>query len=149
MTSQPHFSFPIFPLQRFEQAGQTSIKRPREFLYFSFDDNHDIHLQSDVSLRYYYPPFIETPGVPVQPVPLSNGFEGWIRSDESVDHHLDGLLEALRAHEADLSARVADEDFRVRADVVTWRGMVTKVLAPLPTDLVYVTRKRILTDALR
>lgn len=130
--SIPTFTFPIFPLARFEQPGQTSIKRPREFLYFSFDENRDIHLQSEKSLRYYYPPFIETPGVPVPPVSLSEGFESWIRSDESIDHHLDGLLEAIQAHEADLRAQrgsgEGEKDVRVKADVITWRGMMTKVI---------------------
>lgn len=58
-------SFQIYPLSRFEQKGQTSIRRPKEFLYFSFDDQHDLKVLSNESLRYYYPPFIEAPGVSV------------------------------------------------------------------------------------
>lgn len=120
--------FPIYPLSRFEQAGQTTIRRPREFLYFSFNDNHDIRLFSNDSLRYYYPPFIEAPGVPVSPLELSKGFDSWIKGDDSIDNHLDGLLETILAHEESLtSGDTNSEDVKTKADIITWRGMMTKV----------------------
>lgn len=121
-------TFPIYPLARFE-SGQTSIRRPREFLCFSFDENHKIHHFSEDSVRYYYPPFVESPGTQVPPISLSNGFETWIRGDDTIDSHLDGLLETIQAHEERLmnDGTTELEDVRTKADIVTWRGMMTKV----------------------
>ena len=119
-------TFNIYPLSRFE-SGQTSIKRPREFLYFSFDDEHELKPLSDESLRYYYPPFIQSPGASVPPIELSNGFEDWVKSDDSIDKHLDGLLETIQAHEEKLMKNgTKPEDVKTKADIVTWRGMMTK-----------------------
>jgi hypothetical protein len=50
-------SFSIYPLSRFE-TGQTSIRRPRHFLQFSFNEKHEVQVGSEESLRFYYPPFI-------------------------------------------------------------------------------------------
>lgn len=121
-------TFQIHPLSRFE-SGQTSIRRPREFLYFSFDENHNIKLNSNDSLRYYYPPFIAAPGAPVPPVNLSAGFEQWVKGDDSVDSHLDALLQSVQAYEESLMKDGSKklEDVRVKADIMTWRGMMTKV----------------------
>ena len=120
--------FSIFPLSRFEQTGQTTIRRPREFLYFSFDENHDIHLSSNDSLRYYYPPFIEAPGVPITTLDLSKGFEDWVKADDSIDNHLDGLLETIQAHEESLMKQdITTDQVKTQVDFITWRGMMTKV----------------------
>ena len=119
--------FPIHPLSRFETAGNTTIRRPREFLCFSFDEKHKIHLFSTESLRYYYPPFAEAPGTPVSPIDLSKGFDTWVKADDSIDNHLDGLLETIQAHEESLTnSDSRNEDVRTQVDVMTWRGMMTK-----------------------
>ena len=121
-------SFEIYPLSKFEQTGRTSIRRPRHFLEFSFDSDHRIHVFSDDSLRYYYPPFIAAPGSPVPPVDLNKGFDQWVKGDDSVDGHLDALLETIQAHEESLQANDSrPEDVKVKADFITWRGMMTKV----------------------
>jgi RAT1-interacting protein len=57
---------------------------------------------------------------------LSNGFESWIKSDETFDGHLDALLATIRTHEESLLEEGA-ADVKVKADIVTWRGMMTKV----------------------
>lgn len=121
-------SFPLFPLSRFE-SGQTSIKRPREFTYFSYDDKKQLHPRSLASLKYYYPPFIATPGTSTPGLSLSNGFEDWIQADSSVDGHLDALLDTIEAHEDKLmgDGETPILDVRKQADFVTWRGMMTKV----------------------
>lgn len=43
-----------------------------------------------------------------------------MKHDDSVDEHLDGLLEAL----IELERKTGE---RVKVDIVTWRGMITKV----------------------
>ena len=128
-------TFNIHPLSQFE-SGQTSIKRPRELTFFSYDDKKQLHTQSLASLRYYYPPFIQAPGTSTPGVSLSNGFRDWIKADDSADGHLDALLQTIQAHEQRLNDERGEpaEDTKVKADVVTWRGMMTKVrsLSSLP-----------------
>ena len=121
-------TFPIFPLSRFEQAGQTTIRRPREITYFSFDERRDIKFFSNDSLRYYYPPFTEAPGVSVPRVDLTAGFQDWIKSDPSIDHHLDGLLQTIQAYEEGYGGVSTNSgESKTKVDIMTWRGMMTKV----------------------
>jgi RAT1-interacting protein len=115
-------SFNIQPLTRFAGAS-TSIRRPRELTYFSYDDTRKLYPLSDQSLQYYYPPFIDCPSESGQGLPtidLSRGFETFKKHDDSVDEHLDSLLETIMAHEQ-------KEGQRTRSDIVTWRGIMTKV----------------------
>jgi RAT1-interacting protein len=115
-------SFNIQPLARFAGAS-TSIRRPRELTYFSYDDNHILYPQSDQSLQYYYPPFIDCPSESGQGLPtidLSRGFDTFKKHDDSVDEHLDSLLQTIMAHEQ-------KEGQRTKSDIVTWRGIMTKV----------------------
>lgn len=121
-------SFNILPLAQFE-GGQTSIKRPREFTFFSYDDNKRLKPLSTESLRYYYPPFIQAPGTAPIGVSLSKGFDNWIKADDTVDGHLDALLATVQAHEEQLliDGITKIEDIRTRSDFLTWRGMMTKV----------------------
>lgn len=51
---------------------------------------------------------------------MSKGFDKFDKHDESVDEHLDGLLTTIAAHEK-------EEGKKIDANVVTWRGMMTKV----------------------
>ncbi|KAK3716881.1 decapping endonuclease targeting mRNA [Vermiconidia calcicola] len=121
-------SFEIHPLSRFE-SGSTAIRRPKHFLQFSFDEQHAIQF-SDQSLRYYYPPFITAPGASTPSIDLSNGFKDWIKQDESIDSHLDGLLDTIQRHEeALLKDGASPQDARTQADIITWRGMMTKIMA--------------------
>lgn len=105
-----HATFPIQPSSRFA-ASSTSIRRPREIACFSYDDNRRFAL-GDASLRYYYPPRL--------PADLNRGFDSFQQLDDSADEHLDALLETIVALERE-SGR------RCEADIVTWRGMMTKV----------------------
>jgi len=115
-------TFAIEPLSRFGGAS-TSIRRPREVAYFSYDDHRNLHPLSDQSLSYYYPPIFDIPGESGHGGPrinLSNGYESFRKHNDTVNEHLDALLDTLAAHEE-------KEGQIVKADVLTWRGMMTKV----------------------
>lgn len=122
--------FSIHPLSRFE-SGQTAIRRPKQILEFCFDGDHKLLPLSDECLRYYYPPVFDAPWVSQgtqSRINLSTGFDNWIKADESIDWHLDGLLQTIQAHEEALLAQGKPvNEVRVNADVVAWRGILTKV----------------------
>ncbi|EER40573.1 HLA class III protein Dom3z [Histoplasma capsulatum H143] len=82
-----------------------------EIAYFSYDDQHNFHLDES-SLRYYYPPRL--------PVDLNKGFDTFEKLDDTGDEHLDALLETI----IDLEKRTGA---KCEADLITWRGMMTKV----------------------
>lgn len=84
---------------------------PKEFACFSYDENHQFHLD-DSSIQYYYPPILGAD--------LSKGFETFQKQDDSKDEHLDSLLKTIIDHEQ-------KEGKKIDANVVTWRGMITKV----------------------
>jgi hypothetical protein len=69
-------TFDFSSVERF--AGRsTTIKRPREFAYFSYDDTHILHPLSTQSLSYYYPPFFNTPGTTEPLIDLSGTWQKW------------------------------------------------------------------------
>ncbi|KAI1612175.1 RAI1 like PD-XK nuclease-domain-containing protein [Exophiala viscosa] len=106
-----HHTFPIEPLSHFAN-GDTAIRRPREIAFFSYDEDHK-YRQDASSLRYYYPPIL--------PCDLNRGFETFRQLDDSADDHLDGLLEAIIAYEKEKGSKTS-------VDIITWRGMMTKIL---------------------
>ncbi|KAL8808880.1 MAG: hypothetical protein Q9200_003924 [Gallowayella weberi] len=108
----------IHPLDRFVTGESASIRRPREIASFSYDNAHIFHLD-ERSLRYYYPARIGAD--------LSKGFETFQQLDDTADDHLDSLLKTL----IDLEKRTGA---KCQADVITWRGMMTKIMAT-PFDL--------------
>ncbi|KAL8802191.1 MAG: hypothetical protein Q9182_003981 [Xanthomendoza sp. 2 TL-2023] len=108
----------IQPLDRFVTGESASIRRPREIAFFSYDDAHIFHLD-ERSLRYYYPARIGAD--------LSKGFETFQQLDDTADDHLDSLLRTLIDLEQGTGAKC-------QADVITWRGMMTKIMAT-PFDL--------------
>lgn len=83
----------------------------QEIAHFSYDDNHEFHLD-DSSIRWYYPPDIGTD--------LNRGFETFRKHDDSKDEHLESLLRALMEKEK-------TTNLKTEADIITWRGMMTKV----------------------
>jgi RAT1-interacting protein len=117
-------TFPIHPISRFD-GRKTTITRPKEFTCFSYDDTHT-YRQDASSIRYYYPPILGAD--------LSRGFDKFDRHDDSVDEHLDSLLRALQHHESQGEGDGGGgeggvKSKKVAVDVVTWRGMMTKILA--------------------
>lgn len=103
-------TFSIHPVNRF--AGESEpVKRPKEFACFSYDKAHQFR-PDDSSLKWYYPPLLGTD--------LSNGYESFVKHDDSVDEHLDSLLKTIASYEKDTRKPID-------AHIVTWRGMLTKV----------------------
>ncbi|WYZ38777.1 hypothetical protein EsH8_III_000691 [Colletotrichum jinshuiense] len=103
--------FPIQPIGRFYGASQP-VKRPKEFACFSYDDNHEFHLD-DSSVRYYYTPTLGAD--------LSKGYDSFIKHDDSTAEHLGSLLKTIKAHEEETGQKID-------AQIVTWRGMMTKLM---------------------
>lgn len=66
----------------------------------------------DQSMRWYYTPTLG--------VDLSRGFDTFVNHDDSVAEHLDSLLKTIMDHEQKTGEKID-------AQVVTWRGCLTKV----------------------
>ncbi|KAK4184298.1 protein RAI1 [Podospora australis] len=94
------------------------FKRPKEFASFSYDKDHKFHL-NDSSIKWYYPPHPLN-----QPlyIDLSKGFSSFVKHDDSQDEHLDSLLKTIAHHESETKSPID-------ANIVTWRGMMTKIMA--------------------
>lgn len=90
------------------------LTTPQEFACFSYDDEHQYHY-GDGSLRWYYTPQLGAD--------LSQGFETFVKHDDSVAEHLDSLLKTIMHHEQETRKKID-------ANVVTWRGVLTKVCQP-------------------
>ncbi|KAI0471083.1 RAI1-domain-containing protein [Xylariaceae sp. FL0804] len=105
-------SFEIQPIGRFSGESEP-VKRPKEIACFSYDDKHEFHLD-DSSMQWYYPPQLGAD--------LSKGFESFDKHDDSADEHLDSLLATIMAHER-------EEGKKIDAQLVTWRGMLTKIMS--------------------
>lgn len=99
------------PLGRQLPHPSEPVKRPKEFACFSYDENRRWWL-GDRSLKWYYPTYLGAD--------LKKGYDKFVQHDDSVDEHLDGLLETIAAHE-----QATNE--AIDAHIVTWRGMMTKV----------------------
>lgn len=67
-------------------------------------------------MRWYYNPSLGAD--------LSKGFETFIKHDDTVDEHLDSLLKTIKDHEQQAGKKID-------AQVVTWRGIITKVRSSL------------------
>ncbi|KAM0204446.1 hypothetical protein ACHAPI_000204 [Fusarium lateritium] len=104
--------FSVQPIGRFAGTSQP-VKRPKEFACFSYDDNHEFHLD-DSSLKYYYTPQLGAD--------LSKGFDTFQKLNDTGDDHLESLLKTIVAHEQETGKKID-------ANVVTWRGMMTKIMA--------------------
>lgn len=55
---------------------------------------------------------------------LSQGYETFVKHDDSQDEHLVSLLKTIMHHEQETGERID-------AKVVSWRGCITRVLIPL------------------
>ncbi|KAL4926511.1 DXO/RAI1 family decapping nuclease [Aspergillus undulatus] len=104
-------AFDIQPIGRF-YGSSAAIRRPKEIASFSYDGQHAYHL-GDSSLRWYYPPQL--------PADLNRGFDTFQKLDDTADEHLDALLDGIIALERETGKKC-------EADIITWRGMMTKVL---------------------
>ncbi|KKY13355.1 putative protein rai1 [Diplodia seriata] len=91
-----------------------NIHRPKEVAEFSYDENHQIHLDAR-SLSHYYPP---QPHGAEHHLYLDKGLESFRLLDDSQDGHLTGLLTAIMDMEQKQGAKTD-------ADFVAYRGMIT------------------------
>ncbi|KAI1076277.1 RAI1-domain-containing protein [Whalleya microplaca] len=105
-------TFDIQPIGRFVGESEP-VKRPKEIACFSYDDKHEFHLD-DSSVQWYYPPELGAD--------LSKGFDKFDKHDDSEDEHLDSLLRTIMSHEE-------EEGKKIDAQIVTWRGMMTKIMS--------------------
>ncbi|KAI1139011.1 RAI1-domain-containing protein [Hypoxylon sp. FL0543] len=105
-------AFNIQPIGRFNGECEP-VKRPKEIACFSYDNKHEFHLD-DRSLQWYYPPELGAD--------LSRGFDQFDKHDDSKDEHIDSLLKTIMAHEE-------EEGKKIDAQIVTWRGMMTKIMS--------------------
>ncbi|KAL2109200.1 hypothetical protein VUR80DRAFT_2819 [Thermomyces stellatus] len=84
-----------------------------EFTCFSYDDDH-VYRHDESGLRWYYHYPLDIG------VDLSQGFETFDKHDDSQDEHLVSLLKSIVEYEK--------MNGKVEAAIVTWRGMMTKIL---------------------
>ena len=87
------------------------LRGQQEIAYFSYDEEHKFRLDSS-SLRYYYTPRLGAD--------LSEGFDTFVKLDDTEDDHLDSLLNTILETEKQVGSKL-------EADIITWRGMMTKV----------------------
>ncbi|KAJ5449608.1 Decapping nuclease rai1 [Penicillium daleae] len=109
--------FDIQPVNRFG-GSNTTIRRPKEIACFSYDQDRRFSL-GDASIAYYYPPSL--------PADLNIGFDTFQKLNDAADEHLDALLDTIVAMEKETGRKC-------ETDVVTWRGMMTKILTA-PFDM--------------
>jgi RAT1-interacting protein len=100
-------SFDI-PLPSLVPSSPPPFQRPKSLLSFSYSANHTL-LFDDSALNI----FVQPP----EKADLNYGYESWIKRPEEIGR-LDGLLTAIVTDPARSEAK--------RADVVTWRGIMTK-----------------------
>ncbi|KAG1169830.1 hypothetical protein G6F70_008113 [Rhizopus microsporus] len=104
------FSFPLEANERYEGSFPV-YKQPQELTCYSIDHHRRVWFD-DREMKYYYPPSGKD---------LNVGYDQFIQRDESVSEHIDTLLDALttvkQKHPSD-----------IQADIVTWRGIMTKIL---------------------
>ncbi len=115
---------------------QPPFQQPAPLCSFSFDEARQ-QWQDDRCKRCYRgpPPYNnrhpqQNRAPPVFGADLNYGLERFVRRDEDVPEHLDALVAALQHRtEAAVSETERDElDVeRRKADVVTWRGIITKI----------------------
>ena len=111
-------------------AAHPPFQQPAPIATFSFDENRELH-HDDRSKKYYRGPPPPAPVSnprfqrgPPRGADLNYGFDRYVQRNESVPEHLDALLDCL-LHRG-RSRGDADLD-RARADLITWRGIMTKI----------------------
>ncbi|KAJ1584191.1 hypothetical protein NDA11_006126 [Ustilago hordei] len=117
------------------------FQQPTRLCSFSFDEKRKLW-QDDRCKRFYRGPPPYNNAHPQQSrarmagnrrifgADLNYGIEGFVQRDECVGEHLDALLAALQhrttSTASGLESKERDQERR-RADIVTWRGIITKI----------------------
>ena len=99
-----------FPLPNLRACQPPLFQRPKTLVTFSYDTNHELHIGSDSSLRYFCDP--------PPKADLNYGYDRWVKRDEEVGR-LDSLLNCLSYGPPTVQAAS-------RPSIVTWRGIMTK-----------------------
>ena len=108
------------------------FQRPIELTCYSLDEKRELHLCTPTSgdhyehpkhLPFYYPPDIATTSEKDRD--LNEGYPAkYIQRDESIPEHLDTLLAALK----DLRLKQSELHDLDQVDIITWRGIMTRLL---------------------
>jgi RAT1-interacting protein len=104
-------AFELYQLRNYSKTRDHWLIYLKEIACFSYDEKHQFRLD-DSSIKWYHPPDLGAD--------LSKGFDTFQKLDDTADDHLDSLLKTIIALEQ-------KEGKRVEADIITWRGMMTKV----------------------
>ncbi|UZJ55933.1 hypothetical protein CBS101457_005253 [Exobasidium rhododendri] len=123
-TTPTSFKIALHPVSHYaQQQPPAPFQLPISIASFSYDGSRKLH-HDDRSRRYYH--------APPSRADLNRGYEDLISRDDSINEHLDSLLLTLM--------RLAKEDggkgdeYRQRANLITWRGMMTKLCTLLYED---------------
>ncbi|GJN90006.1 hypothetical protein Rhopal_003001-T1 [Rhodotorula paludigena] len=118
----PPAGLSIRPPAQYLSAGPTPFQLPFHLTSFSYSPSRELLLddaRKDEALAYYREPPLGSD--------LNYGFEQAVWRDGSVDEGLDALLETLSSW-ARKNAGPAADDLLSKISVITWRGMLTKLM---------------------
>ncbi|KAI8148932.1 RAI1 like PD-XK nuclease-domain-containing protein [Fennellomyces sp. T-0311] len=107
-------SFRVLPSQRYS-GGFPDYRQPVEVNSYSIDGDRRVWFDNR-ELKYYAEPRL-TAGTPS----LSYNYDRFIQRDDSIPEHIDTLLDALT------DAKSKNRNNPIHADIVTWRGIMTKL----------------------
>lgn len=96
---------------------KASLKQPRELTSFSINIENQVQFDNS-SLNYFYFP----ENLLDKQIDLCGGFKDFIEKDEYKPQHLNELLLAIKYYEEQNAGET------IVADVITWRGIMTKLL---------------------
>ncbi|CAO0796606.1 unnamed protein product [Mucor circinelloides] len=110
-------AYPSFRLKHTDayQGSFPVYKQPQEITSYSIDHERRVWFDNR-EMKYYYPPTSDKKD-------LNVGYEKMVQRDESIPEHIDTLLDAL----TNANAKQPDDN-QITADIVTWRGIMTKIL---------------------
>lgn len=115
-------------MKRLELTSRTkkaALRRPKELISYSVDVNNQHYIDDARQLRYYYFPDTALNRNPQ----LGDGQSKFIARDETIDRHLDRMLKTLIYYE-----KTKNDSKRTKADIITYRGVMTKLMT-LPNSL--------------
>ncbi|WWC91055.1 uncharacterized protein L201_005996 [Kwoniella dendrophila CBS 6074] len=116
-TKTAHF-LPLPPLSI--KTPPPQYRRPVVIITYSHQSDRSI-VYDDSSMAYYIPAPIGSD--------LNYGFDNKVERNEDEDEHLDGLCDSLRhLEESTGSAQHGDGRGQRKGGIITWRGMITRIM---------------------
>ncbi|GAA5987321.1 hypothetical protein JCM10908_001908 [Rhodotorula pacifica] len=120
----PAATHPIHPAAYYSSLPPPAFQQPLHLTSFSYSPTRQLLLsdkEKDSSLSYYREPRLGSD--------LNRGFEHVVWRDGSVDEGLDALLEALDTWaRKDPTGTAAVDSLLAKTALITWRGMLTKLM---------------------